>query len=427
MNIGDINKNPLVLEWMDTLNPRPNTERNYKVAMQLYTEYTKMTPEELLKEAETEIRDGKLMRERRVKKHIIGFRKMLLEKEYAPTTIKAHMAGVRSFYRVFDIELPTLPRAGSKAKPLEKNRVIPTKEDIQEVLKIADPLERAIVLIGVSSGLSAEEITNLKVGDFKNGYEPETEITTLTLRRTKVGFDFVTFLSPEASRAVWDYLNYRNRTSTVKNDGLQAHLEKQKIYSDKDYLLCGRWISGKYTPKGDDGIRQIASWSLFKIYRDLAEKAQKSTPMGDWGLIRSHNIRKYYNSAMLNAGADSFFVEFTMGHTLDDTRSAYFRASPEKLRDIYKKFIPYLTIQKPLDVSESAEYKEIKHENDILRAETASHVVERSELSAMKTELESLKAENKTNSEFMDLVKSDPEQMTKFMDLIKEAMKDMKD
>jgi hypothetical protein len=60
-----------------------------------------------------------------------------------------------------------------------------------------------------------------------------------------------------------------------------------------------------------------------------------------------------------------------MDHQIDGTRDAYFRASPEKMREQYMKYIPYLTIQKEADVSESPEYQNIKVENDILRAETA--------------------------------------------------------
>jgi hypothetical protein len=58
-------------------------------------------------------------------------------------------------------------------------------------------VEKAILLTGVASGLSAQEIIKLKSKDFTKGYDPETEITTLKLRREKVNFDFITFLSPE--------------------------------------------------------------------------------------------------------------------------------------------------------------------------------------------------------------------------------------
>jgi len=167
----------------------------------------KKTPDELILEAEQEIKSGLLMRQRHIKIYLISFKKSLQDKGLAPMTVRSYMSGCQSFYRSCDIELPVLGR--NKAKVLEKNKDIPTKEDLQEVLKICDPVERAVLLVGASSGLALNEIRNLKVKDFKKGYDPGTEVTTLKLRRQKVGFDFITFLSPEASRAVQDYINYR--------------------------------------------------------------------------------------------------------------------------------------------------------------------------------------------------------------------------
>jgi integrase len=121
------------------------------------------------------------------------------------------MTGVYSFYKMNDITLPSLPRNESRPKPLKQHKEIPTKEDLQVVLSHADDIERAIVLIGVSSGLGAQEICNLTFADFKKGYDPETGVTTLKLRREKAEYDFVTFLSPEASNSVLNYLDSRNR------------------------------------------------------------------------------------------------------------------------------------------------------------------------------------------------------------------------
>jgi len=385
MKVTELKKNPIIIEWLQTANVKPNSEKSYLHGMQDFTEYTGKDPETLLNEAEEDIKAGKLMRQRTIKRNLIGFRQSLQNEGKAPLTIKSRLTGVKSFFETFDIEVPKIPRVG-KAIPLEKNNEITTKEDIQDVLKVADPLEKAIVLCGVSSGLGANEICNLKVKDFKKGYDSKTEITTLKLRREKAGFDFVTFLSPESSRAILEYLEYRNRTTSEPRQ--IERLKKQKVYSDIDYLFIRRQVLPEYLKKHDDTLRKLDTESLTKIYRRLAEKARKNTPANDWGFIRSHNLRKYFNSVLLNSGADSFFTNFLMGHTLDETQAAYFRASPDKLKEIYLKFVPYLMIQKEADVSESPEYQRIKNENAILQAETARHVVERSEIKELRTQLD---------------------------------------
>jgi hypothetical protein len=41
------------------------------------------------------------------------------QREYAPTSVKAYMTGVKNFYISFDTEIPKLRRAGNRAQTLE--------------------------------------------------------------------------------------------------------------------------------------------------------------------------------------------------------------------------------------------------------------------------------------------------------------------
>ena len=230
----------------------------------------------------------------------------------------------------------------------------------------------------------------MKVGQFKKGYDPKTEITTLELRREKTKVDFITFLSPEASRAVLDYLDYRERTLKT-GERRQPTLEKQNVFSNQDYLFIGRHVPDSFLKTRDDRERQLQEKGFIQIYYNLSEKAKKNTVKGNWNLIRSHNIRKFFNRALLNAGCDSFHVEFFMGHKLDATKAAYFRANVDQQKEKYSQYVPYLTVQKEADVSESPEYQRIKHENQILITETARHVEERSELQDLREEVDTLK------------------------------------
>jgi len=54
-----------------------------------------------------------------------------------------------------------------------------------------------------------------------------------------------------------------------------------------------------------------------------------------------------------------------MGRTLDATRGAYFRAAPEKLKDLYIGFVPALMIQEAIDLESSEEYKRMQAENEM--------------------------------------------------------------
>lgn len=161
--------------------------------MQVFTDWTGKSPDKLLTEAETEIKAGTLMRQRGIKSYLVGFRKHLQDQGITDLTVKSRLAGVKSFYKIFDIEIPYLPWSGNKARPLEENKGIPTKEILQEVLKVCDPLERALLLVSASGRLSANEIRNLKAKHFKDGYDPKTEITTLSIHRKKTWGRFCDF------------------------------------------------------------------------------------------------------------------------------------------------------------------------------------------------------------------------------------------
>jgi len=60
--------------WLSRIGAKSNTVKSYILGMQEYTEYTKMTLDELILEAEADIRAGKLMRERNVTLLITEYR-----------------------------------------------------------------------------------------------------------------------------------------------------------------------------------------------------------------------------------------------------------------------------------------------------------------------------------------------------------------
>jgi len=99
-------------------------------------------------------------------------------------------------------------------------------------------------------------------------------------------------------------------------------------------------------------------------------------------------MRSYFDSVLKGSGCDSFHVEFWLGHKMDNTKSAYFRANPENEKELFNKYNPFLTIQKALDVSESPDFQRIKNENQALVAETIRNAVERQDITELKEQLE---------------------------------------
>ena len=359
MKVSELQNDPLIKEWFKHVRAKPNTEKSYLMGMQFYTEFTGMTPTQMIEEAEDEIDARIRPRKQKIKGYMIGFREYLENKKVAPNTIENRMRSVRSFYRSNDIVIPELQRNECAAMPLEAHKGIPEKEEIRKILEVCDQLEKALVLVGASSGLAVNEICNMKIKDFKTGYDPEDQITTLKLRREKTNYDFVTFLSPEASKAVQDYLSYRNRTAKSRDQKKRdAQLYKQKVFSDDGYLFTLKHVSDEYLATHDEQLRKLSDEAVQSMYRILCEDTNMCTPSGVWSKFRSHKLRKWFSNKLREAHCDPDLREFMMGHKIEGSKANYFESNPAELKAAYKNCIPYLTIQKELDISESEDFRE---------------------------------------------------------------------
>lgn len=401
MKTAELRDNAEIKKWFSRINASAATKQAYFQGMQAYTEMTGKTPEELILEAEAEVRAGHLMRERTIVTYLTDFRELQESKSLAPLTIKSRVSGVCSFYKSNQIELPVLPKNMQKARPLKKHRYIPEKEDIQAILKFCDPLERALILVGASSGLAAAEISNLKVADFRKGYDEKTKITVLHVTRTKENdYEFHSCLSPEATMAVDAYLDYRNRIIETEDEERQNQLRKQRIESNDGYLFVSRAVPNEYLTFTDktkskkanailrEELRKLEPPGIMAILRRLSEKAQKTAPTGEWNLIRTHNLRRFFNSTLLNAGASVFMVDYLMGHVLDSTHDAYYRGNPQRLRELYSEYIHLLTINKETDEELMQKYEEEVKKAKALETDVVRMAIERTELQDMREQLE---------------------------------------
>jgi len=357
MDRNDIMNDELVTSWFNGIGASENTRKLYSKSLLRYCRFTERSPTEHIEDAESQIVDRVLPRKQRIRKYLVDFRTMLKETGAAPKTVHNYVTAVKSFYKFYDIMVPQLgSRREFRPNGLKENDHRLDRDDVKELLKHADIRNRAIILLMVSSGLAQADVLDMKVGDFRGGHDPDTEIATLHVRRIKTGCNFITFTTPEASLAVWDYINRRNQES-------DPEYEKNRIRSDGDYLFVSKNIRKTYLSTLDDGDRRLSSSALMETFRQLSRKCGKETVKGGWSPIRAHGLRKLFFTLLLNHGCDQFLAEFWMGHTIDAVRLAYFEADPKKLRAIYTKFIPFLSIEDTeVRTIETDEYKELKKE-----------------------------------------------------------------
>ena len=389
MKREDLEYEPIMQQFYAVASPAPRTWQTYLSAMVHYTDYTNKTPTELINEAQEDIQGGKLMTQRRIFTYLPRFRQYLekvrtpqANRPLAPGTLEKYISSINSFYKYFYIEVPKQPRSKVKVRPKKENMKRATKDDIRQALSVSSLRDRAIILCGLSSGMGASEIASLTLQAFYDGYDEDTGITTFDMRRQKVGTDFITFISPEASKAILQYLEWRDRP--IINDN-EAEYHRRKTTADS-YLFISANVSNQYIKDRDEELRKITPKGIVETYKRVSIFAGLNSAKGTYNTLRSHNMRKHFNTTLKNEGCDSDLIEYFMGHTLGDTKSTYYEGDPDKLKAIYRKFVPYLTISKEIDVTSDPAFIEMKDKYETERAAKDHYKMERYELDKMLDE-----------------------------------------
>ncbi len=295
MDTKELANDDIINEWFLTISAKESTKKRYLDGMKLFTEMTKKTPKELILEAEAEIKSGTLMRERRVRSHLLKFKMLLSDKKYAPKSAELRWYAIKSFYKAFEIDLPRNITNNEASPKIENMNLKFNKEDIRKMLMhCATIRDRAIILTMKSSGMAKKEITDLTYKQFREGYERETRVTTIYMRRSKVSFDFVTFIDPEGSEAVMEYLRKVGRVT-------------------KDSFFDSRFDTTPLFTTLRRSAEKLSDMTFMFIFRTLAikmqihEAAKKGSPI-IYNPLRSHNLRKFFRTTLLHDGMDDSLI-----------------------------------------------------------------------------------------------------------------------
>lgn len=387
-DVQKIKEDRLVRDWFTQRNLQDATKHTYAYGFAHFLRLVEKTPKELLEEAEAEIKNGTLMRERKLKEYLLRYREYL-KKTVAPSSRSGYLNAVKSFYENYDIDLPKLKN--SEASNLEQNKYNGMSvEDIRAVLSHTNSLkERALILAIVSSGMGEKEIVSLRVGQLKN--VDNNGVCTLFMRRRKTDTDFISFLSPEAVKVINLYLEERNQDP------------KTRVLGDEDYIFI---TSPRYDKPIKENHTPMLPRNCMQIMAYLCKRMGRHKPKV-YNSFRPHNFRKFFYNALIDNGCDYFFAEFLMGHKIDRTRGAYFLANAEKTKQKYLRYLPFLT------VTETVGPERLETENEELRAKLVD--METSEVGKLKQEIESMKKDMDLTREFMELIKNDP----RLLDMLK--------
>ena len=404
MKPEDIENDPDFVDFCQRRNLKKGTIVRYIHSLHLYTKLLNMTLAELIEEAEEEEDKGIRLRLSKLRKHLQYFRQYLNEQGFKPSYIKTTTSCIRAYYAEYEIQLPKTLRTNSRSDRVEiLYDDLPTMDNIKHILQYANPAFKAIILLGVSSGMGRAEICSLT---FKNlfdayGFDPYPEtlselinrvdkmgdiVPIWQIKRIKTDHKYFTFSSPESSDAIKNYLGDLNRKcKRYEENSRKANL----TFTPGTNLFLNRHLD------------PISPTLMSLTYQRLNEKAGFNKSNGTL-YIRPHILRKVFASTLEKNKMPHLMTRWLMGHNLDNTTSAYFKADPQAVKEEYVTLLDQLTTDKVV-IKVVNQYEDLNKKLDLKDDEIIKLKAEKDEeMSALKKKMEYMEKKVKERDEFLD-------------------------
>jgi len=356
-----------LVKWIgtDETPVKPRSRRTYKHAFRLYTEFTGMTAEEMIDEAEKDI-NGSLRERGNVKRRLREFRywlentykkKVRMTEEYkkrrndpefdensmtdeekyefAPMTSKgvhAYFSAIRSFYAENGLTVKFY--RGEFKKPLPKTqREELSPSDVRKLINATLPATRArdrfIILAMYQGGFDTSTFLQLNYRDVQKGLKLDEHPLMIETVRPKTGVKYKTFLGKDATDALRNYLTERETQGDV-------------LKPDSPLIATNmHW--------GFDRLSNISVRVLFhRLVIEsglITEEELKDCTVNPYG---AHAQRSSFGKILAANGVTRVVIDQFLGHK-EPHEGAYTRLKSETLRQIYRKVEPHLSISRVVE------------------------------------------------------------------------------
>ena len=344
----------MVQDYIQSKGLKKTTYHTYYSILEDYSQQQESSLYDLIMEADNEEDDGIRWKHRKLKKRLISYMNYLKQTRKI-SSAKTYLNIVKSFYYYHEIEIQQLPKLNLKnsnvSDPILYSE-LPDREIIQKALRVSDHLMRALILFLVSSGMSKVDARKLTIQDFitaTGDYHNETDIIkvldsledkkdiipTFRLRRTKTNKYFITFITPEATKELIDYLRFRNEKKPIQNT---------------------------------DPLFQIGKVT-YTLRFEAINEALRLGKVGSYNRFRGHMLRKYHASNLEKAGMNRYQINVLQGKSNGAVDDVYFLEDTEHLREEFVKYMHCLIFNSDVNMVDvySDEYLEVLEENKRLR------------------------------------------------------------
>jgi integrase len=251
---------------------------------------------------------------RLIEHKIIDFIVSLRDKGLGHSAISNYVKAIMAFYKINDFVLNTdkISKFIPEYRKIKKDRAY-THQEIHRLLDFADERLRAVIYILASTGIRIGALPLLRLRNLQDNKLTVYENTN---------DEYITFCTPECSKAIDAYLNMRKRYG-------------ENITSDS--FLIREQFDIRDPPKKSKPVK--AETLARKLY-DLSTRSG----VRDKDLPVCNGFRKFFTTQLIEADVKTELRWLLEGHNLKANDPHYVRISEKTLQQEYEKAIDNLTI-----------------------------------------------------------------------------------
>ncbi|MFZ0894842.1 MAG: tyrosine-type recombinase/integrase [Candidatus Nitrosopolaris sp.] len=269
------------------------------------------------------------------------------------------MASLRHLYNMNDVLLNWKKLSKfrfimeeSNADCQKKDRAY-THEDIQKMLSVASTKMKAMVLLLASSGMRVGAVPPLKCRHLMNVQSSEQIKQIRVYEGSKE--EYITFCTPEAAKAIDDYLQFRQRSGETLTE--DSPLFRHDFDVSDPFEAKNKVRRLKNTTAIASAFSRLLEKAGVTIRQTMLEGQRPGTIKKE--VMRVHGLRKFANTQMIQSDMKGAAKEMLLGHStgLDDK---YYR--PGDLLQEYLKAIDALTINEENRLKKKVEVLKAKRD-----------------------------------------------------------------
>src|SRR5215211_7874329 len=255
-------------------------------------------------------------------------------KEISGATVRNYAKSIKLFCDMADIPIPwkKITRGLPRGRKYADDRIT-TLEEIKKLVEYPDRRIKAIVYTMASSGIRIGAWDYLHWSHIRPIEKNGEIIAAKIIVYAGEDEEYFTFISPEAFRALKDWMNYRESSGELINDKswVMRDLWDTRVAQGRGLVTCPK----KLTSLGIKRLMERAIWA--QGLRKKLEPGKKRHPYQ-----ACHSLRKWFKTRCKIAGMKPINIMKLMNHSCGISDN-YYRISGAELLEDYLKAVDALT------------------------------------------------------------------------------------